>query len=98
MDYYPVFLDLRGKSALVVGGGAVATEKAPRLISAGAKLRVVAPMLTPELQGLVDQGHMAWLQRGFEEGDTRGAPQGDRGTRQTPVQAGSGLFPGTGRP
>lgn len=73
MDYYPVFLDLRGKSALLVGGGAVATEKAPRLISAGAKLRVVAPMLTPELQGLVDQGQMAWLQRGFEEGDTRGA-------------------------
>ncbi|MDR3394689.1 MAG: siroheme synthase CysG [Parasulfuritortus sp.] len=43
MDYLPIFLDLRGKTALVVGGGDVAARKATLLINAGAWVNVVAP-------------------------------------------------------
>lgn len=73
MEYYPVFLDLRDKPVLLVGGGRVALEKAPRLVSAGARLTVVAPELVPELRQMVDEGRMAWHERGFRPGDTRGA-------------------------
>jgi precorrin-2 dehydrogenase/sirohydrochlorin ferrochelatase len=45
---YPVFLDLAGRPALVVGGGAVALRKARALAEAGARVRVVAPSLRPE--------------------------------------------------
>jgi precorrin-2 dehydrogenase/sirohydrochlorin ferrochelatase len=37
-------------SALVAGGGRVATRKVASLIEAGAKVHVVAPVITPELQ------------------------------------------------
>jgi siroheme synthase-like protein len=40
---YPLFLRLEGRSVLVVGGGPVAVEKAKALVSAGARVRVVAP-------------------------------------------------------
>ena len=40
-SYYPVFLDVRGRTALVVGGGAVAERKAAGLARAGACVRVV---------------------------------------------------------
>ena len=40
---YPMFLDLAGRPALVVGGGAVALRKARALAEAGARVRVVAP-------------------------------------------------------
>jgi siroheme synthase-like protein len=39
-------------SALVAGGGRVATRKVAALIEAGAKVHVVAPVFTPELQQL----------------------------------------------
>jgi precorrin-2 dehydrogenase / sirohydrochlorin ferrochelatase len=39
--WYPVFLDLEGKQVLVVGGGAIAQEKADGLRAAGADVTVV---------------------------------------------------------
>ena len=43
MKHFPVFLDLKGRSCLVVGGGAVAARKVDLLLKAGAKVTVVAP-------------------------------------------------------
>ncbi|MBK6742141.1 MAG: uroporphyrinogen-III C-methyltransferase [Hydrogenophilales bacterium] len=43
MDYLPIFLDLRGKNSLVVGGGDTAARKASLLLGAGAWVTVVSP-------------------------------------------------------
>lgn len=45
---YPVWLDLVGRRALVVGGGKVALRKAKDLADAGAHVRVVATEFLPE--------------------------------------------------
>lgn len=42
---FPVFLDLRGKRCLVVGGGKVGLRRAGKLLAAGAWVRLVAPVL-----------------------------------------------------
>ena len=49
MDFLPVFHNVKGKLCLVVGGGDVAKRKAGVLLEAGAKVRVVAPEIDPEL-------------------------------------------------
>jgi len=43
--YYPVFLDLRGRQVVVIGGGRVATRKVAGLREAGARVRVIAPQV-----------------------------------------------------
>lgn len=49
---YPVFLNLTGRPVLVVGGGRIAARKAERLLACGARVTVVAPTLSPEIEAL----------------------------------------------
>ncbi|MCL2766384.1 MAG: bifunctional precorrin-2 dehydrogenase/sirohydrochlorin ferrochelatase [Peptococcaceae bacterium] len=53
MGFYPITLDLGGKSCLVVGGGAVAERKVGSLLACDALVRLVSPELTPVLRDLV---------------------------------------------
>lgn len=48
MQYLPLFVKLTDKPVLIVGGGSVALRKAGTLLSAGAKLTVVAPQFAAE--------------------------------------------------
>ena len=47
--YYPVFLNLNGKTAVVIGGGKTAERKARTLIKAGASVKVISPDITASL-------------------------------------------------
>jgi uroporphyrin-III C-methyltransferase / precorrin-2 dehydrogenase / sirohydrochlorin ferrochelatase len=69
MDYFPVFLDLKKRRCLLVGGGDVATRKGRMLSKAGAILRVVAPEISAELRELVTQHNGELLQREYQPGD-----------------------------
>ena len=55
MKYYPVFLDIRDKKCVIVGGGEVALRKAERLLDCGAKVSVISPKLVPELAALKER-------------------------------------------
>ncbi|AHG88640.1 uroporphyrin-III C-methyltransferase [Gemmatirosa kalamazoonensis] len=69
--YYPVMLDLTGRLAVVVGGGAVAAQKARELAEAGARVRVVAPEVGPAMAEL--SGVVTLERRAYREGDLAGA-------------------------
>lgn len=62
MSLLPLFLDLRGKRVLVVGGGSVALAKLRALRSTGCRLRAVAPAFHPaflaELEGFDAERHV----------------------------------------
>lgn len=59
MDFLPVFLNLKGKKCLIVGGGKVAVRKASVLLQAGATLRIVAPHLAASFELSQDSEHIA---------------------------------------
>lgn len=66
---YPVMLDLRGRSVLVVGAGPVATRKVEGLIEEGAVVTVVAPDICDEMEALERRGLISVLRRGYETSD-----------------------------
>jgi len=54
MSYYPVFLQLENKIALVVGGGKVAQRKVETLLRYGASIHIVSKVLTDKLKQLIE--------------------------------------------
>ncbi|WP_240318589.1 siroheme synthase CysG [Lysobacter sp. TY2-98] len=64
---FPLFLDLRGRRVLVVGGGLVARRKIAALLDGGATVRVGAPELVDTVQALVDTGHVEHVRGTFDE-------------------------------
>ena len=58
---FPVFLDLRGRRVLVVGGGAVALRKVEALLGTGAQVHVGSPALEPTLADWARDGRIAHL-------------------------------------
>jgi precorrin-2 dehydrogenase / sirohydrochlorin ferrochelatase len=61
LSYYPIFVQMEGMRALVVGGGAVAQRKVETLLAFGADVSMVSRDLTPELTRLVDAGKVRFL-------------------------------------
>ena len=55
MDHLPVFLNVKGQRALVVGSGTLAARKADLLLRAGCDLTVLAPTLCDDLARLVQK-------------------------------------------
>lgn len=70
---YLVNLVLDGKSAVVVGGGDVASRKVEDLLRAGAVVTVVAPAPCERIRTLAEERRIAGVWRAYETSDLRGA-------------------------
>jgi len=70
---FPMFVNLRGRKVLVVGGGTVARRKLEPLLAAGAKISVGAPALDPALLELAQAGRIEHLPGEFEPAWLQGA-------------------------
>ena len=72
-DYYPVYLNITGRRAVVIGGGEVAGRKVAQLAASGADVTLVSPDATPELERLASEGRVRWIRRTYAPGDLAGA-------------------------
>lgn len=72
MDYLPLFLDLKRRPCLVVGGGDVARRKIELLVRAGAAVFIVAPELAEATRALVDEHGLDVVPRRFRPSDVEG--------------------------
>ena len=72
-SYYPVYLNLRGRRCVIIGGGTVAEGKIARLLDSGARICVISPDATPGIRKFVADGSVQWEQRKYRDGDLEGA-------------------------
>ncbi len=69
MDFFPIFMNIKGRQCLVIGGGKVAARKIALLVKAGAQVQVVAPELCREVSDMAKTGAIKHIERRFEELD-----------------------------
>jgi precorrin-2 dehydrogenase/sirohydrochlorin ferrochelatase len=67
--YYPAFLDLAGRTALVVGAGRVGEGKIRGLLDARARVRVVSLEATEQVRRWADEGRIDLHLRPYESAD-----------------------------
>jgi siroheme synthase-like protein len=73
LKYYPVAVDLRGKKAVVIGGGTVAERKAISLLEGGASVHIISPDMTSSLRRLAEKRSVKWTRRTARSSDLDGA-------------------------
>jgi siroheme synthase-like protein len=72
MSLLPIFIDLKDKPVLLIGGGAVAREKLEKLIQAEASVRVIAKTIAPETLDLLIKHRLHFEVRPFFPNDVSG--------------------------
>lgn len=72
MSLLPIFIKMAGRTALVVGGSALASAKVEALLAAGAEVTVVAPKAKESISDRQQRGEVRWVRRAFESSDVRG--------------------------
>ena len=69
MRYYPIYLDIKDRDCLVVGGGSVGTRKVETLLECGAQVTVVSIDADEKLKKLSNSGVIQLKERAFQFDD-----------------------------
>ena len=65
---YLIALNIADKPCVVVGGGKVATRKVEGLLSSGATVTVVSPILSEALRNYAEKSRISWIDEAYSEG------------------------------
>ena len=71
--YYPVYLDVKERCCVIIGGGQIAEGKIAALLECGAQIRMISPEVTNEVQDMADTGVLRLEKREYRDGDLEGA-------------------------
>ena len=71
--YYPIYLDIEDRAVIIIGGGTVCARKAETMLKYGARVTVVAPELTEEIEQWAREGKLAIKRKHYDESDIDGA-------------------------
>lgn len=71
---YPVLLTCLDRvQTILIGGGMVGERKVMGLLEVNARLRLISPQATSQLEEWAAQGRIEWMRRGYQPGDLEDA-------------------------
>jgi precorrin-2 dehydrogenase/sirohydrochlorin ferrochelatase len=71
--YYPIFLDIENRNVVIIGGGNVCARKAETMMNYGAKVTIVSPEFTDEIEQWAKNGALQIKRKKYDEHDLEGA-------------------------
>ena len=69
MSYFPIFLDIKDKNILVVGGGSIAYQKLQKLLEFTKNITVIAKEVKYDTYILIKDHCLTYFQREYKSGD-----------------------------
>ena len=58
--YFPLFINLEKKKVTVIGAGTIASRRIRTLLNFGARITVLAPEASEEVEKLAGEGKLVW--------------------------------------
>ena len=71
--FFPLFVDLTQKKAVVIGGGKIASRRIQTLLPFVREIVVVAPVCTEKIKALYENGEIIYKQKKYEITDIENA-------------------------
>jgi len=71
--YYPIFLDIENRTVVIIGGGNVCARKAETMMNYGARVTIVSPEFTDEIERWGKSGALQIRRKKYEDSDLDGA-------------------------
>jgi len=71
MDHLPIFINIRKKPCIVIGGGDVALRKINILLKAQAKVDCLSPLFCKGIKNLSKDGHITLINKIFDQTDIK---------------------------
>ena len=71
--FYPVFLNLTRRRAVIIGGGQIAEGKISKLLESAAQIIVISPVATQGIRDFAQAGKIELELRKYQHGDLQGA-------------------------
>ncbi len=67
--YYPIYIDIENRDVVIIGGGNVCARKAETMLKYGARVTVVAPHFTGDIEQWARDGKLAIKRKAYDHGD-----------------------------
>ena len=71
--YYPIYLDIEDRDVLIIGGGNVCARKAETMMKYGARVTVLSPECTEEIEAWAAKNMLTIRRKTYAEADLQGA-------------------------
>lgn len=71
--YYPIYIDIEDRDVVIIGGGNVCARKAETMLKYGARVTIVSPEFTEEIEQWGREGKLALKRKRYEDADLEGA-------------------------
>lgn len=71
--YYPIYLDIENRLVVIIGGGNVCARKAETMLRYGARVAIVAPEFTEEIEQWARDGVLSIRRKSYDHSDLEGA-------------------------
>ena len=71
MDHLPIFINIRKKPCLVIGGGDIALRKINLLLKARAEVYCLSPLFCKGIKNLSKDGHITLINKSFDQADIK---------------------------